>query len=464
MRATLRFFFLLLVSGAATVGCSHGPDGPSILLVTLDTTRADHISGYGYGKPTTPHIDRLAADGTRYTRAYAVTSWTLPAHASLFTGKFPSAHGAMYAADGKLRLSQGIGGPWDNYGANPMSYEETTLAEALKAEGYATGAAVAGPWLKRIFGLGKGFDMYDDANFVGDERIGELAGRPGEDVSRSAIEFIDDNEKGAFFLFLNYYDPHQPLSPPAEYVRRFWSEPMPEQGTPEFTRFQLAVYDAAIQYTDHQLGRVIEHLKELGLYEDMWIIVTADHGELYGENDTWGHGDSLSEPEIKIPLIIKEPGADRPRGIDDTPVQQTDILPLLLTRLGLPLPAGVQGQPIPSVDHPIFAEVYPLPHMNQGASKGPRQLGDFRTLIEGRYKYVWSSRGNHALYDLGNDPLERENVLVLHTDVAEKMLSTMDRYMASFPKPGEVGDVGDVDTETMDALQKFGYTGEDEDR
>jgi len=462
MPATLRFSLLLLV-GAATVGCSRGPDAPSILLVTLDTTRADHLGCYGYDKPTTPHIDRLAADGTRFTRAYAVTSWTLPSHASLFTGKYPSAHGAMYAADGKLRLSQGIGGPWDNYGANPMSYEETTLAEALGKAGYATGAAVAGPWLKRVFGLGKGFDVYDDANFVGSERLGQLFGRPGEDVSRAAIEFIDDNKGDAFFLFLNYYDPHQPLTPPDEYARRFWSESLPRQGTPEYARFQLAMYDAAIQYTDYHLGRVIEHLKELGLYEDMWIIVTADHGELYGENDTWGHGDSLSEPEINIPLIIKEPGADRPRRIDDTPVQQTDILPLLLTRLGLPVPANVQGQPIPRVDHPIFAEVYPLPHMNEGGKKGPRQLGDFRTLIEGRYKYVWSSRGNHALYDLELDPLERENLLALQGEVAERMLSTMESFMASFPEPGEVGDVGEVDAETLEQLEDMGYIGEDDD-
>jgi hypothetical protein len=101
--------------------------------------------------------------------------------------------------------------------------------------------------------------------------------------------------------------------------------------------------------------------------------------------------------------------------------------------------------------------------MNLGQNKGPRQLGDFRTLIEERFKYVWSSRGKHSLYDLKNDPLERENVLALHPEVAERMLSTMDNFMASFPKPGEVGDVGEVDTGTMDALQKFGYTGEDDD-
>lgn len=205
MPATVRILFALLVPllALAVAGCS-GPDGPSILLVTLDTTRADHLSGYGYPKPTSPRLDLLAEDGTRYTRAYAVTSWTLPSHASLFTGKFPSAHGAKYDANGNLKLSQGIGGPWEAYRAQGLSYEETTLADILAQQGYATGAVVAGPWLKRTFGLSKGFEVYDDANFVDSADRGQLAGRPGEDVSRAAIEFIDDNAGDPFFLFLNY--------------------------------------------------------------------------------------------------------------------------------------------------------------------------------------------------------------------------------------------------------------------
>jgi len=229
-------------------------------------------------------------------------------------------------------------------------------------------------------------------------------------------------------------------------------------------KFQLALYDAAIQYADLHLGRVIEHLKELGLYEDMWIIVTADHGELYGENGTFGHGDSLSQPEIRIPLVIKQPAQERAGGTDDTPVQQTDILPLLLTQLGLPLPPNVQGQAIPRVDHPILAEVYPLPHMNDpGSGKGPRQLGDFRALIDGRFKYVWSSRGFNALYDLENDPYEAHNILDQHREVALRMQDTMDRFMAAFPKPGAVGEVQVVDEDILDQLNETGYIGEDDE-
>ena len=174
-------------------------------------------------------------------------------------------------------------------------------------------------------------------------------------------------------------------------------------------------------------------------------------------------GPTITGQNPEIPLIIKEPGAGRPRGLDDTPVQQTDIMPLLLTRLGLPVPRHVQGQPIPRVDHPIFAEVYPLPHMNTG-SKGPRQTGNFRTLIEGRFKYVWSSVGNHALYDLENDPLEAVNVLAQHREVAERLQAKMDRFHASFPQPGAIGEVDEVDQATLKQLEETGYVGEDEDR
>ena len=433
-------------------------DRPNVLLVTWDTTRADHLSCYGYEKETSPKLDRLAADGMLYERCYAVTSWTLPAHASLFTGKFPSAHGAQYDPDGPLKLTQGIQGnpAWSAYSARPLSDKEITLAQVLKENGYATGAVIAGPWMKRVFGLDVGFDEYDDQNFVMLQGS-ELNGRPAEDVTRAAIDFVDRHEDEPFFLFLNYYDPHGPLTPRPAFLKRFWKGPPPQQMTAEF---QLAQYDAEIAYTDHHFGRLIDSLKERGLYEDTWILVTADHGELFGENGMVGHGNSLTQPEIHIPLIVKEPGPNRPRGTDDALVQQVDVMPHLLGKLGLPLPPNMQGVPLGDRGHPIFAEVYPLTFMGQ--NRNARQQGDWRAMFKGDKKYLWSSHGNHELYDLTADPTEGRNVIAEHPEIASQLAVAIEKYLDALPAPGELGDVETMDHETLELLKGFGYIGEDQ--
>jgi len=458
LRACLLFAAPAIALAAA--GCDRArEDLPNVLLVTWDTTRADHLSCYGHERETTPHLDRLAQDAVRYTHCYAVTSWTLPAHASLFTGKFPSAHGAMYDDEGPLELTQGIKGnpAWSAYKARPLSDKEVTLAQVMRQGGYATGAVVAGPWMKRVFGLDVGFDEYDDQNFVDlGARGGELNGRPGEDVTRAAIDFVERHADGPFFLFLNYYDPHGPLLPQEAFLKRFWKGPRPKQPTVEF---QLAQYDAEIAYTDHHFGRLLQHLRERGLYEDMWIVVTADHGELMGDHGMWGHGNSLSQAEVHVPLIVKEPGAARPRGTDDTIVQQVDVMPLLLGRIGLPFPPNMQGVAPPARGHPIVAEVYPLPFMGQG--KDARQQGDWRVLFHEGYKFAWSSHGHHQLFELGADPTEAENLLAREPERAARMEAALTKYIEGLPEPGELGDVGEVDPETLELLKGLGYIGDE---
>ena len=203
MRPTPRSCLVPLLCALA-VGCGGRPEGPNILLIPLDTTRRDHLGMYGYSIPTSPNLDRLAADSVVYTNAYAVSSWTLPTHASMFTGKLPTAHGANYDPDGPLRLSAGIGPQYDHYRARPIAENEVTLAQLLSAHGYATGGIIAGPWMKAVFRLGKGFEHYDD------DGVSALNGRPAAEVTARAIEFVDEHADEAFFLFLNYYDPHSP--------------------------------------------------------------------------------------------------------------------------------------------------------------------------------------------------------------------------------------------------------------
>ena len=458
---------IALVSIAAGIlaGCgSERADHPNILLITLDTTRADHLGCYGYPRATSPNLDRLAEDSIVYTNAIAVSSWTMPTHASLFTGKLPSAHGAEYDQEGPLQLSEGIAGPWGHYRARPIAENETTLAQILSDAGYDTGGVAGGPWLKTPFRLQRGFEFYDDEN------ITSVNGRPADDVTRVAQEFIERSDE-PFFLFLNYYDPHSPYVDPTtdpgfrpEFVRQV-TPPGVDPNRLEANEQQILLYDHEIAFTDHQLGKLLDHLKAEGLYERTWIIVTADHGELqndplFGESGLWGHGNSLSQAEIHIPLIVKEPGAGR-KGRDSSLVQQTDILPTILARLGIAPPASIQGGVL-GESHPIVAEAHTLPFMGNPQRTDWRHQGDWRVLIDGRYKFGWSSLGNHFLIDLAEDPDERKNLVASDPDRANAMQERLARYVASLPEPGAVGAVEQPDADTMEALEELGYTGDDD--
>ena len=468
--------FLPLLAALLGAACGKRVEGPNILLITLDTTRRDHLGVYGYSIPTSPNLDRLAQDSLVYTQAYAVSSWTLPTHASMFTGKFPSAHGANYDPDGPLNLGEGIGAQYGGYRARPIAEDEVTLAALLTQHGYATGGIIAGPWLLERFRLGKGFEHYDDSG------VTALNGRPAADVTRAAIEYVDEHKSDAFFLFLNYYDAHSPWwkEPPKDATGKPTGAPEPLQDvTPVFppgvdrTRmdgvtYAKLCYDAEIRYMDREIGRLIDHLKLRGLYEDTWIFVLADHGDLIGdpvlgEGGLWGHGDSLTEPEIHIPFFVKSPGTGARKGEEPAPVQQVDILPTILARLGIPAPPNIQGVPLGG-KHPIVAELYKLPMMNlhtQGpGAKDWRHLGDWRVLVDGKDKFGWSSNDTPFLVDLAADPLERENVLEQKPALAQRLELALNAYIRLLPKPGATGSVEQPTAEELELLKGLGYTGE----
>ncbi len=457
MRLAFAAMSLLLVSA-----CSPATRRPNIVLITLDTTRADHLSCYGHDRPTTPNLDRLAEEGERYTRAYSVTSWTLPAHASIFTGKFPSAHGAKHDPEGMLRLSQGIEGDFDSFRAQPIADGEVTLASILASVGYTTCGIAGGPWMKRVFRLDRGFQEYDD------EGIDSVNGRPAADITRVAMAFLERQAEKPFFLFLNYFDPHGPYLPEPRYLQLV---KQPEDDPARMNRFekeQLA-YDAEIRYMDEHIGALLDDLRQRGLYENTWIIVLSDHGELMGDatlggGPRTGHGHSLSEAEIHIPLIVKRPGSHAakrpPGGTIDARVQQTDVLPTLLEALGLPVPEGVQGRPFDAPERPdTYAEVYPL------HTRTPfdwRAVGAWRVLFEDDYKYGWNSESRDFLVDLGTDPGEYVNIGPTDPIRVRRIQRRMRRLLRSLPAPGKVTEAVEVDAGTLESLQTLGYTGEEE--
>jgi arylsulfatase A-like enzyme len=424
-------------------GCSKKPpsDRPNIILVTLDTTRADHLSCYGHDRKTSPNLDKLAEGSLVYTKAIAPSSWTLPSHASLFTGKFTSSHGARYDPDGPFYLSDALGEHpvYKRFRARGLAQDEKPLAATLKNIGYQTGAVVAGPWLKKVFGLAKGFDYYDDS------QITRLNGKTANLVTDSALNWLKESHKKEFFLFLNYFDPHEPYMAPHEFLEKL----VPNRILSSIPKLEAERirYDAEILFMDHHFGRLIQKLKNMRIYDNTWIIVTADHGELLGEHGKFRHGFYLYQEEIHIPLILKYPAGEVSPAQTSVMVQLNDIYAMILDRLQIPLPNNIQASLPHNITHPILAETYPLDFPD----------GHWRTIIHGELKYLWNSKGRHKLFDLSNVGGEDINLIEKHPQKARELLAEMDSYLAKLPRPGPPVPARKLDTQTSEALKSLGY-------
>jgi arylsulfatase A-like enzyme len=297
--------------------------------------------------------------------------------------------------------------------------------------------------MKRVFGLDRGFDFYDDG------QISTLQGALAEQVTDSALAWLRERDDREFFLFVNYYDPHVPYLPPPEFQRAFLPESRPIIGGKRTVQDIRDLYDAEILYMDRELGRLLDGLRELGFYESSWIIVTADHGELFGEQGRFGHGYTLLEGELRVPLIVKPPAGRWKPGRKEEVLQLTDITPMILDALGLEIPSGIQGGIPPDLQHPVVAELYVLPEVSP--------LGEWRALREGELKFLWNSRGDHRLYDLAADPGESQNLVEVQPGRARAMEERLLQYLAGLPSPGPPGPVRQVDEETREALEQLGY-------
>jgi len=395
--------FLVLILGVVGTGCAQEKprlsEAPNILIVTLDTVRADHVSCYGYLRETTPILDRLAAEGQRLKNFTAVSSWTLPSHASLFTGLFPSTHGAHYSGDARRSLKDAVGGRdfYELFRANGLSEKAVCLAEVLRRHGYVTGGVGAGPWLKSMFGLAQGFDWYD-------ADTDSTRGRPGEEVNELAIRFLRKHGDEPFFLFVNYFDAHDPYSPPPDLQFKFFDPADMDQVStdPERAReYEISQYDAEIFLVDRHLGVLLDALEDLGVYEDTWIMVMSDHGEEFGEHGIERHGFSLFEPEIKGVFVQKPPVELDVLRDESERCQHVDIMPTILGELGIEHELEMEGQPRGSVDHPVIAELF----RNAGNIrwKGPRFDRDLRAIYADRLKLIRSTREgdrDSGLFDL----------------------------------------------------------------
>ena len=460
----------------------RGGGRPPILLISIDTLRADHLSCYGYEVQTTPSIDRLASDGILYENAISPSSWTLPGHASILTGTFPRQHSAHFVEPGGANAEESLMLPAVEMRAFPLHPDNVTLAEILSAAGYRTAGIVANAaFLHRTFGLDQGFQFYDDRErrrFGYEPLISKLIKftpyfhdaitkpyRLASDINRVAFDWLSINHEEPFFLFLNYMDPHRPYRPPAGYSYglyngRFFMNPSDIPGgemrlSDEERDFYLSLYDGEIAYVDHHVGLLIEKLKELGVYDETLIIVTSDHGEFFGEHGVWEHTVGPYEEVYKVPLIVKYPGSGK-RGRDSRWVQTVDILPEVLETVGLPIPADVEGSPLSLVDHPILTEQYPNTYWAK--NYGSRYGRSYRSVYERPWKLIVYIDDTMELYNLAEDPFEQNNLFQQEQRRAIAMRRRLRKYIASLSptRPADEA-VESLDDSTVKRLKALGY-------
>lgn len=318
---------LLVLPAIALAGAKERrADTPNIVLITIDTLRADHLSCYGYPLQTSPHIAKLASQGVQFQNAYSPIPLTGPAHIALMTSLFPQQHGAT------------INGMHMTTKPHPI-----TLAQVLHRLGYRTAAFVSAWPVKRgITGLGRGFDVYNQ-KFTYHYKLLNAA-RDAKEVTTAAQRWLKKRGgKRPFFMWLHYFDPHEPYVLRPEYASLAHTTGYSEarlSGSPQRSAEdaqRVTAYDSEIAYTDHYVGEVLQQLTDMGVRDHTLIVLTADHGESLGENGYWGHGDRLYQGIVHIPLIVSFPGVI-PQGVvlrEDAGL--LDVMPTILDYVGIPV-------------------------------------------------------------------------------------------------------------------------------
>ena len=432
MKASVFPFFVL---GLASVAVAGPPT--NVIIVSMDTTRFDHLGVGGHSLPTTPELDRLARESYVFTRAQSVIPLTGPAHATLMTGLYPHASGAV-------RNTTAVRG------------DIPTLAEALRADGFKTAAFVSG-WTMRsaLCGLHRGFDVYDEE--MSDRYKVVRIYRPAEQTTDRALKWLEarDNPRQPFFLFVHYFDAHDPYEErqpwSSDFLTALWAR---RKSVDAKTARKLSSYDSEIAFTDRQLGRLIAALKDGNALESSWLIVLSDHGEAFGENGYYRHGRRVHEPALHIPLVIRPPGGLREARWIDARVSQIDVLPSLLELLGHnPLPVQgtsmvplFEGRDVPRP--PVRFETYNLWSLRR--KKLPSKLG----VYDGTMKIVLNPRDDDfEVYDLARDPQEQTNVAPSHPGLEHYRRELLDWWRASKTRIEEP----DLSAEDLERLRQLGY-------
>ena len=419
------------VAGAAlalalvgTPACTGLPKPAGILLITLDTTRPDHLGCYGDASAVTPQLDALAKESVRFDQAMAAVPTTLASHATMFTGYYPPTHGVRY--NGMFRLGD----------------SSVTVAEQLKAAGYVTGAVPAAFPVNATTGLGQGFDTYKDLwSEPGASGLKASASRLAADVTKLGLETIRAAGDKPFFVWLHYYDPHYPYEPPFPYSSKFRDHP----------------YDGEIAYVDKQLGELFAGLKKDGAWDRIAVIVAGDHGEGLYEHGERMHSQLVYQSTLRVPLIVKTPGAAAGSVVRE-PVTLADLAPTILDLARLTVPQGLDGTSLRPL---LKGGTLPVRPLYFETFAGALAFG--WSPIEGVRRGPWKLiRGaDTELFDLNTDPNELQDRSRTDSTTASDLGAALDADLARWMKTAipAAETEAPVDAESLARLAALGYVG-----
>jgi arylsulfatase A-like enzyme len=431
---------------------------PNIVLVSIDSLRADHVGAYGYPKPTTPFLDRLAAQGVVFEDAVSNSAWTLPAHVTLFTGLLESAHAVRTP---RSRLARGY----------------PTLAEHLAAAGYATLGFYSGPFLHADYGLARGFDAWVDCTSFGvagrDPR--KSHGASHRDVTNPIIrakvlERMRNLDQRPFFLFIHMWDVHYDLIPPQSYAAMFESDYSgdfdgrdfrhaagfrPGMDPADFAHV-MALYDGEIRFTDDTLAAIVDALTQSGRMDNTVLLVVSDHGEEFLEHGSKGHRHTLYQEVIRIPMIVWSPSRLEPRRIRGA-VSLADVAPTLLDLAGAAPLEKTMGRPLTD----LMENGGDASDLVVSELTAPPRARDLSAALRARSKIIVDhARGTTELYDLVTDPGELSPRPADASSTGKRLLRELERSKRSAAAIAAAhGDGGQIDLPSplRDRLEELGY-------
>jgi arylsulfatase A-like enzyme len=490
----------LACASCAAAGCDGAKSGDAprpptkpvgrpanVLVITLDTTRADHLGCYGRARVKTPALDRLAAEGTLFEHAFTPVPSTFPSHSSLFTGLYPASHGVH---DNAVYF---------------LGDEATTLAELLHSQGHATAAFVSAFVLDRQFGLAQGFDRYDDAvdrplmatdvskipkgldpaRKKWEVTIATAYQRRGDATTKAALEWLGGLGTQPFFLWVHYFDSHQPYQPPPPWdraydpdyrgamdgdQRRFWRDR--ERGAIGRADLDhmIALYDGEISWLDEQVGRLLDGLRQVGRFDETLIVVVADHGEGLGEHSQlFEHNSEIYDETVRVPLLVRRPDASARGERVGALVRTLDVAPTILEWLRLPAEPGMQGRSLLAFTDADAAR--------REAAEGPgeillealreRQVNVVSTSLLGLRGETFKAIATldpagtvqkFELYDFAAEGGERRDVAASQPEKAAKLRARLLEMHEQLPRPSSRHD-RELDELDNEALRALGYAG-----
>jgi arylsulfatase A-like enzyme len=457
---TLRVVAVLLLLAGGLPGCAQPPplpDAPNVVLITLDTLRADHLGCYGYFRDTSPRLDRFARECLLFERCLTPIATTFPSHISILTATYPDAHG--------------IAG---NVGDGGTAFEPTdrlrSVAQVLDERGYATAAFVSATPVKKYTGIDAGFDVFDAPG---------RGQRTAAATNEAVLPWLEERAAEPFFLWVHYFDPHSPYDPPARFRETFREEELDatleerrvdaEEHFPDSpdlsVREAMNLYDGEIAFLDEELGRLLDRLRDQGdAWERTVVVIVGDHGEGLGQHDDMTHGGIWRE-QLHVPLLLRTPG--EPGRRIARRVSTVDVLPLLLGLIDLPGEEEIAAQ-AGGIDR-LAPDAPDAPVVSRESDDGHRVLDGRETprltILSGRWKLVHDPEGRDLLFDLEKDPFELASVHREQPDTVEALRGRLLRELERQDARNKFfyGDSGggrevSVDEETLQQLRALGYT------